>query len=86
MIKCNANRLRSVCYLLFQVHKTFRREVLERPDIGIKNPTLNSKQMSILLEFFLQIDGKYQYFIVIVDFFLFSSRCILYENMSISWR
>ncbi|CAF1082458.1 unnamed protein product [Rotaria magnacalcarata] len=52
----NADRLSSICYLLLGVHQLFRRKVLERPDAAVKNPTLNSKQMSILLEFFLQID------------------------------
>ncbi|CAF3896220.1 unnamed protein product, partial [Rotaria sp. Silwood1] len=56
VIKSNADRLSSICYLLLGVHQLFRRKVLERPDVAVKNPTLNSKQMSILLEFFLQID------------------------------
>ena len=55
----NADRLRVICLRLFGVYQYFRRKVLARPDVALKEPTLNSKQMSLILEFFLQIDGKY---------------------------
>ena len=71
VIKCNADRLRPLCHLLLAVYETFQRNVLEREDITVgKNSVLNSKQISLLLEFFLQIDGKYYYYllILIIDF------------------
>lgn len=55
----NADRLRVICLRLFGLYQYFRRKVLARPDVALKEPTLNSKQMSLILEFFLQIDGKY---------------------------
>ncbi|CAF4526275.1 unnamed protein product, partial [Rotaria magnacalcarata] len=57
IIICNANRLRVICERLLELHQYFRRKVLERPDVALKESTLNSKQMSLILEFFLQIDG-----------------------------
>ena len=59
IIICNANRLRAICERLLDLHECFRRKVLARRDVALKEPTLNSKQMSLILEFFLQIDGKY---------------------------
>ncbi|CAF2077940.1 unnamed protein product [Rotaria magnacalcarata] len=56
IIICNANRLRVICDRLLELHEYFRRRVLERPDVALKEPTLNSKKMSLILEFFLQID------------------------------
>ncbi|CAF4334779.1 unnamed protein product, partial [Rotaria magnacalcarata] len=56
IIMCNADRLRVICERLLELHQYFRRKVLERPDVALKEPTLNSKQMSLILEFFLQID------------------------------
>jgi hypothetical protein len=51
--------LRVICHRLLELHEYFRRKVLARKDVALKEPTLNSKQMSLILEFFLQIDGKY---------------------------
>ncbi|CAF4965455.1 unnamed protein product, partial [Rotaria magnacalcarata] len=62
---CNANRLRVICDRLLELHEYFRRRVLAIQDVALSEPTLNSKQMSLILEFFLQIDGKYQCVIVI---------------------
>ncbi|CAF3465460.1 unnamed protein product [Rotaria socialis] len=56
IIICNANRLRVICERLLELRQYFRRKVLERPDVALNEPTLNSKQMSLILEFFLQID------------------------------
>ena len=58
IITGNANRLRVICELLLALHEYFRRNILVRRDVALEHPTLNSKQMSLLLEFFLQIDGK----------------------------
>ncbi|CAF4749086.1 unnamed protein product [Rotaria sp. Silwood2] len=56
IIMCNANRLRPICQLLIGYHESFRANVLSRRDIALKDPTFNSKRMSLALEFFLQID------------------------------
>ncbi|CAF4742524.1 unnamed protein product, partial [Rotaria socialis] len=56
IIRGNADRLDSICHRLLELHEHFRRETLVRPAVALDEPTLNSKQMSIVLEFFLQID------------------------------
>ncbi|CAF2260402.1 unnamed protein product [Rotaria magnacalcarata] len=56
IVTCNANRLRVICDRLIESHEYFRRKVLARKDVALNEPTLNSKQMSLILEFFLQID------------------------------
>ncbi|CAF3296434.1 unnamed protein product, partial [Rotaria sp. Silwood2] len=56
IIICNANRLRAICDRLLELHEYFRRRVLAIQDVALNEPTLNSKQMSLILEFFLQID------------------------------
>ncbi|CAF4453624.1 unnamed protein product, partial [Rotaria magnacalcarata] len=53
---CNADRLRVICERLLELHQYFRRKILARRDVALKEPTLNSKQMSLILEFFLPID------------------------------
>ena len=55
----NAIRLRGTCPWLFGLHEHFRRNHLHRPDVALQEPTFNSKQMSLALEFYLQIDGQY---------------------------
>ncbi|CAF4745405.1 unnamed protein product, partial [Rotaria sp. Silwood2] len=57
IITFNTNRLRGICCTLLALHKSFRRHVLCERDIALKEPTLNSKQMAMALEFYLQIDG-----------------------------
>ncbi|CAF5188020.1 unnamed protein product, partial [Rotaria magnacalcarata] len=56
IIMCNANRLRVICDRLLELHEYFRRRVTAMQDVALNEPTLNSKQMSLILEFFLQID------------------------------
>ncbi|CAF4688056.1 unnamed protein product, partial [Rotaria socialis] len=56
IIISNANRLRVICHRLLELHEYFRRRVLAIQDVALNEPTLNSKQMSLILEFFLQID------------------------------
>lgn len=58
IITFNAVQLRGICSLLLTLHETFRKNVLLRKRVHLKEPTLNSKQMAIALEFFLQMDGK----------------------------
>ena len=55
----NAIHLDGICPWLFNLHEEFRRNVLYRPDVALQEPTFNSKQMSLALEFYLQIDGQY---------------------------
>ncbi|CAF1570662.1 unnamed protein product, partial [Rotaria sordida] len=57
IITFNAQRLRSICHALLAFHELFRRYVLCKSDVALKEPTLNSKQMAMALEFYLQIDG-----------------------------
>ncbi|CAF3228217.1 unnamed protein product [Rotaria sp. Silwood2] len=56
IITFNADRLRGICCFLLTLHETFRRNVLLKEDIALKEPTLNSKQMAMALEFYLQMD------------------------------
>ena len=58
IITFNADRIRQLSASLFALHEEFRVTVLKRPNVALAEPILNSKQMSILLEFYLQIDGK----------------------------
>ena len=58
IITFNADRLRGICCFLLALHESFRRNFLIEKDIALKEPTLNSKQMAMTLEFYLQIDGQ----------------------------
>ena len=58
IITFNAEQLRRICHSLLSMHESFRRNILHKRDVALKEPTLNSKQMALALEFFLQIDGK----------------------------
>ncbi|CAF1442224.1 unnamed protein product [Rotaria sordida] len=57
IITFNAQRLRSICHTLLAFHESFRRYVLCKSDVVLKEPTPNSKQMAMALKFYLQIDG-----------------------------
>ena len=59
IITFNANLLRGLISGMLIMRDAYRRHVLGHKDLGIKDPMLNSKQMAIALEFFLQIDGLY---------------------------
>ncbi|CAF1517477.1 unnamed protein product, partial [Rotaria sordida] len=56
IITFNAQRLRSICHTLLAFHESFRRYVLCKSDVALKEPTPNSRQMAMVLEFYLQID------------------------------
>ncbi|CAF1311941.1 unnamed protein product [Rotaria sordida] len=56
IITFNAQRLRSICHTLLAFHESFRRYVLCKSDVVLKEPTPNSKQIAMALEFYLQID------------------------------
>ncbi|CAF3025410.1 unnamed protein product [Rotaria sp. Silwood2] len=56
IITFNAIRLRGICCYVLALHESFRRHVLFKKDVALKEPTLNSKQMAMVLEFYLQID------------------------------
>lgn len=58
IITFNADRLRGICAHLLALHESFRRHTLRRRDVALKQPTLNSQQMAMALEFYLQIDGQ----------------------------
>ena len=58
----NVDRLRGICYTLMALHESFRRNVLCQKDVALREPTLNSKQMALALEFYLQIDGNLSFF------------------------
>jgi hypothetical protein len=60
IITFNADHLRGHFGYLFQLHEWFRRNVLKKPDVGLKETTLSSKQMALALEFYLQIDGQFE--------------------------
>ncbi|CAF1525959.1 unnamed protein product [Rotaria sordida] len=57
IITFNAQRLHSICHTLLAFHESFRRHVLCKSDVALKEPTPNSRQMAMALEFYLQIDG-----------------------------
>ena len=59
IITFNADRLRGICHYFLGLHEFFRRNVLLDDDVGLNKPTLNSTQMAIVLEFYLQIDGLF---------------------------
>ena len=59
IITFNANLLRGLISGTLIMRDSYRRRVLGKKDLGIREPTLNSKQMAIALEFFLQIDGRH---------------------------
>ncbi|CAF4696417.1 unnamed protein product, partial [Rotaria sp. Silwood2] len=56
IITFNADRLRGICHTLLAYHELFRRTILFQSDVPLNEPTLNSKQMALALEFYLQID------------------------------
>jgi hypothetical protein len=58
IITFNAQQLRGICCSLLALHESFRRTVLCQRDVALRQPTLNSKQMALALEFYLQIDGE----------------------------
>ncbi|CAF3980756.1 unnamed protein product [Rotaria sordida] len=66
IITFNAQRLRSICHTLLAFHELFRRYVLCKSDVALKEPTPNSKQMAMALEFYLQIDESQPW--PIIDF------------------
>ncbi|CAF1508620.1 unnamed protein product, partial [Rotaria sordida] len=49
IITFNAQRLRSICHTLLAFHESFRRHVLCKSDVALKEPTPNSKQMAMAL-------------------------------------
>ena len=86
IITFNAERLRSHCYYLPALHESFRRHILRKRDVALREPVLNSKQMAVALEFYLQIDGmSCTHNCNYIDFSMFFSGHILYENLFVSW-
>ena len=60
IITFNAGRLSSISYNLLALHEFVRQNILLQENVALKEPNLNSKQMAIALEFYLQIDGELQ--------------------------
>ena len=91
IITFNAEQLRRTCDCILAFHESFRRNVLLKKDVALKESSLNSKQMAIALEFYLQIDGKPLYIyahhssLILVLTSFFFSRHILHENLLVSW-
>ncbi|CAF1566022.1 unnamed protein product [Adineta steineri] len=56
IITFNATQIRSICYYFLELYKSFRKNILLQNDIALEEFTLNSKQMVVLLEFYLQLD------------------------------
>ncbi|CAF1548429.1 unnamed protein product, partial [Rotaria sordida] len=56
IITFNADRLRGICCTLLALHELFRQIVLYKRDVALKEPIFNSKQITVALEFYLQID------------------------------
>ncbi|CAF2081067.1 unnamed protein product [Rotaria magnacalcarata] len=56
IITFNADVLRRICYLLLALYESFRENILCKIPVALNELFLNSKQMSMLLEFYLQID------------------------------
>ena len=59
IITFNADRLRGICHYFLGLHEFFQQNVLLDDNVALNEPTLNSKQMAIALEFYLQIDGLF---------------------------
>jgi hypothetical protein len=57
IITFNAERIRSYCYYFHQLYEQFRNHLFSTPDVVLEQPSLNSSQMALALEFFLQVDG-----------------------------
>ncbi|CAF1568981.1 unnamed protein product [Adineta steineri] len=56
IITFNANQIRGICYYFLTLYESFRKNIVLQNDIALEEPILTSKQMAILLEFYLQID------------------------------
>ncbi|CAF1583837.1 unnamed protein product, partial [Adineta steineri] len=56
IITFNANQIRGICYYFLELYKSFRKNILLQHDIALEEFILNSKQMVVLLEFYLQLD------------------------------
>jgi hypothetical protein len=55
----NADRLRGHYHFFGALHESFRHTILkDKRYVVLKEGPLTSKQMAVLLEFYLQIDGK----------------------------
>ena len=80
----NAQRLRSHCVYFQHLFERFQRAIL-RPRLPgtARERHLNSKQMALLLEFYLQMDGRWWLLIEppVVFTGISSSRSLRYENV-----
>jgi hypothetical protein len=85
IVTFNAHRLRSVCFEFLELHEKFRREVVDRRDDCLHEPTLTSEEMAIALEFFLQIDCTLSHSVLSLSFETIASlSCLFVQSMSSS--
>ena len=59
IITFNADRLRGICHYFLKLHESLLQNVLLDDNGALNEPTLNSKQIAIALEFYLQIHGLF---------------------------
>ena len=65
IITFNAYQLRGISYTLLAFYESFQKNVLHKANVAFHQPPFNSKQMAILLEFYLQMDGLSSYMYII---------------------
>ncbi len=87
IITFNADRLHGICYSLLKFNESVRQNIRKKRYRALRQSLLNSKQMAIALEFYLQIDGESSSYLYILlsCMFIFFSGHILYENLFVSW-
>lgn len=62
ILQLNIKRLRSICYYFLELYELYERKIQSTDRFKSNQYSLNSKQMSLVLEYFLQIDGMYSNF------------------------
>ena len=58
IITFNADLLRQHCYYFIELYVELQKTVLGERNIDLSGSTLDSKEMALALEYFLQMDGK----------------------------
>ena len=95
IVTFNAHRLRSVCFELLELYETFRSTMMNHSEnhVSEQSSTETSDQMATMLEFFLQMDCTLSLWCsrskispsLVLLLLLRCSRCLLHENMCLSW-
>lgn len=60
IITYNANYFRALCQLFLALRQSFREQILQKKGVAAGELALKSKQMTVALEFYLQMDGEYR--------------------------